>query len=101
MEALPNTIKNQILHKIDNIDALTGIGVVLNRDDYPDILRKPASEMCQAAGDYLVIDITTQSSVDTAKLAKEAGLAAINCSAAVVATLVTFGSAATSPFYRW
>ncbi|MGI9283437.1 MAG: hypothetical protein ACR2PX_27965 [Endozoicomonas sp.] len=98
MEALPSTIKNQILHKIDNIGALTGIGVVLNRDDYPEILRKPASQMCQAAGDYLVIDATTKSPVDMAKVSREAGLAAINCSAAVIATLVTFGSAATSPF---
>ncbi|WP_051786171.1 hypothetical protein [Endozoicomonas numazuensis] len=98
MNTLPNTTKNQILHKIDNIGALTGIGVVLNRDDFPEILRKPASEMCQAAGDYRVIDVTTKSSVDMTKVSREAGLAAINCSAMVVATLVTFGSAATSPF---
>ncbi|WP_062261101.1 hypothetical protein [Endozoicomonas arenosclerae] len=98
MEALPNPIKNQILHKIDAVGALTGIGVVLNRDDFPEILRKPASEMCQAAGDYLVIDATTKPSLDPAKIAKEASLAAINCSAAVIAALVTFGSAATAPF---
>ncbi|MGI9281052.1 MAG: hypothetical protein ACR2PX_15715 [Endozoicomonas sp.] len=98
MNTLPNTTKNQILHKIDNIGALTGIGVVLNRDDFPEILRKPASEMCQAAGDYLVIDVTAKPPVDMAKVSKEAGLAVINCSAAVIASLVTFGSAATSPF---
>ncbi|MGI9280528.1 MAG: hypothetical protein ACR2PX_13020 [Endozoicomonas sp.] len=98
MNTVPGTIKNQILHKIDNIGALTGIGVVLNRDDFPEILRKPASEMCQAAGDYLVIDVNTKPAIDMAKVSREAGLAAINCSAAVIATLVTFGSAATSPF---
>jgi hypothetical protein len=102
MDALPNTIKNQLLHKIDKVGGLTGIGVVLNRDDFPEVLRKPASGMCLAAGDYLVIDMQTKPSVEPKQVAREAGLAAINCSAMIVASLVTFGSAATSPLTgRW
>ncbi len=86
-----------ITYEIDKIPALTGIGIILNTNQGSSTIRENNS--CLAAGDYLVIDLDAEvaSQYDWGNIGQEAGLAAINCSAAVIAALVTFGSTAATP----
>jgi len=94
---IPLTKYQTIAYEIDKIPALTGIGIVLNTKQGSSVIRENNS--CLAAGDFIVIDLDAEvaSEYDWGNIGQEAGLAAINCSAAVIAALVTFGSAAATP----
>ena len=94
---IPSTKYQTIAFEVDKIPALTGIGIVLNTKQDSFLVRERSA--CLAAGDYLVIDLDADvaSEYDWQSIGQEAGLAAINCSATVIAALVTFGSAAATP----
>ena len=81
---IPLTKYQTIAYEIDKIPALTGIGIVLNTKQGSSVIRENNS--CLAAGDYIVIDLDSEVApkYDWGNIGQEAGLAAINCSAAVI-----------------
>lgn len=89
-------VRNHLLNRINSLQELSPLGVVLAIDDEAVVLRTPM----YVDGDehYLVVDAkTTKTQINTAEIASEAGLAAINCSAAAVAVLLMFGGGLAAP----
>ncbi|MBU8544389.1 MULTISPECIES: hypothetical protein [Roseomonadaceae] len=88
-----------LLADIDRIPNFRGLGVILVQDDKARMLRKPT--MCSVGADYILIELQSRpSSVPQAGgrgIFVEGGLAALNCTAAVFASLLTFGSATAAP----
>lgn len=99
MNTLPMSVKNGVLVAVDKA-GMVGMGVVVDVDGNSFKVREPSA--CFSGANYIVVTIETDKAkshdINYSKFATEAGLTAINCTAAVVAGLVTFGSGAASPF---
>jgi len=99
MTKLPISVKTSLLSYID-ASGLTSMGVVVDLNGVSEKLREPKA--CFQDADFVVIEIETKvthkNEINYNQVGSEAGLAAINCSAAVIAGLVTFGSAGAVPF---
>lgn len=90
-------MKQNIIRSVDSVARMRGLGIVVDLDGKTEIIRRDKFGFSQS--EYLVIVIQSSelnSGMDD--VYNEASLMAINCSAAVIAGLVTFGSAGFSPF---
>lgn len=89
-------IRQQCLQATNSVIELRPLGVVLAIDGNADVLRQPHT--APVDNHYIVIDVTTgKPEVSAREVAGEGAMAAINCSAAVVGGVVTFGTAAAAP----
>jgi hypothetical protein len=86
-----------VVSSIQKSPVTKGQGIIVSIDGDARIMQKAAT--IDGFAEYVVIDIQSRSpSFSEAGGYKELGLAAINCTAAVVAGLFTFSTAAASPF---
>jgi len=92
----PDEKINKAVKVVLNSPVSRGRGVILSIDNRSKQLKTPP-EMRDFA-EFVVIQISKKGSFEAAGGWKEAGLATINCTAAVIATLFTFGAASTTVF---
>ncbi|WP_133510572.1 hypothetical protein [Candidatus Thiosymbion oneisti] len=99
MTKLPESARKKLLAWIDS-SGLSTRGVVVDLNGTSIKLREPRA--CFQDADYVVVAIETEkvksAGINYKQVTGEAGLSLINCSAAVIAGVVTFGSTAASPF---
>ncbi|MBV1881907.1 MAG: hypothetical protein KUG82_09755 [Pseudomonadales bacterium] len=99
MATLPASAKSTILSSV-NKAVFPSMGVVVDVNGVSQIIREPSA--CFSDTNYIVVVVQVneekESSIDYTNMWDELGLAGINCTAAVVAGVVTFGSGAASPF---
>lgn len=89
-------IRQQCLQATNSVIELRPLGVVLAIDGNAEVLREPHT--APVDNPYIVIDVKTgKPEVSTREVAAEGAMAAVNCSAAVIAGVVTFGTAAAAP----
>lgn len=89
-------LRLQIRKLIDSISDLKHLGVVLAVDGQSEALRSPQG--AALSNQYIVVDLTTgKPEVNMREVAGEGIMAAINCSAAIVAAVVTIGVTSTVP----
>jgi len=97
MSDLTQEMKLNILKSVDSVKRTKGLGVLVDIDGKAEIIRHDKFGFQQS--EYLVVVIqSSDANLNMNDVYKEAGLMAINCSAAIIAGLVTFGSAGFSPF---
>lgn len=84
-----------ILQPIQRNPAFSCFGVVLSLDGEVHVLKKAPALPGHA--EYVVVEVSTDKYHPDVSVGKEAGLAAINCSAAVVAGVAVFGTAGAAP----
>jgi len=89
-------IRQRILQSANAVTELRPLGVVLAIDGNAEVLRKPQTAPVQ--NQYIVIDVKTGApEVSGREVMAEGAMTAINCTAAVVAAVVTLGSGAVTP----
>lgn len=89
-------VQNKILSAINSVRDLRPFGVVLSVDSEAKILRRPQAAPVQ--NHFVVVDvITTRRDISYKAVAGEGAMVALNCTAAAVAGVVTFGTAAAAP----
>ncbi len=90
-------IRQKILQSTNSVIELRPLGVVLAIDGSSEVLRKPHTAPIQ--NQYIVVDVKTgKPEVSGREVLAEGAMTAINCTAAVVAGIVTFGGGAGAPF---
>lgn len=83
-------IRQKILQSTNSVIELRPLGVVLAIDGSSEVLRKPHTAPVQ--NQYIVVDVKTgKPEVSGREVLAEGAMTAINCTAAVVAGIVTFG----------
>ncbi|MEW6205934.1 MAG: hypothetical protein AB1516_11485 [Pseudomonadota bacterium] len=95
-EVISPAIRQKVLQSSNSVIELRPLGVVLAVDGSAAVLREPHTAPVQ--NQYIVIDIKTgKPEVSGREVLAEGAMTAINCTAAVVAGFVTFGSGAVAP----
>ena len=89
-------IRQRILQSANSVVELRPLGVVLAIDGSSEVLRKPHPAPVQ--NQYIVLDVKTgKPEVSGLEVLAEGAMTAINCSAAVVAGIVTLGGGVVAP----
>lgn len=89
-------IRQKILQSTNSVVELRPLGVVLAIDGNSEVLRKPHTAPVQ--NQYIVVDVKTgKPEVSGREVLAEGAMTVINCSAATIAGVVTFGSGAVAP----
>ncbi|MAZ09039.1 MAG: hypothetical protein CMN90_05120 [Sutterellaceae bacterium] len=90
-------IRQKILQSTNSVVELRPLGVVLAIDGSAEVLREPHTASVQ--NQYIVVDVKTgKPEVSGREVLAEGAMTAINCTAAVVAGIVTLGGGAGAPF---
>ena len=90
-------IRQKILQSTNSVVELRPLGVVLAIDGNSEVLRKPHTAPVQ--NQYIVVDVKTgKPEVSGREVLAEGAMTAINCTAAVVAGVVTLGGGVGAPF---
>lgn len=89
-------LRQKVLQMVSGVDELRHLGVVLSVDGQSELISLPQGQ--STSRQYIVVDLkTNQPKINMREVAGEGIMAAINCSAAVVAGVVTLSSAAAAP----
>lgn len=89
-------LRQKVLTLTSGIDELRQLGLVLSVDGKSELLSQPQG--LAHAHQYVIIDIETgKPEINMREVSGEGILLAINCSAAIVAGVVTFGTVAAAP----
>lgn len=95
-DQLSPALRQRILTVIRGVPGAGHLGVVLAVDGQTEVLRR--SQGAPLHNQYVLVDLSTGQPESTIRqVAGEALMAGINCTAAVIAGVVTFGSAAAVP----
>lgn len=90
-------IRQRILQSANAVTELRPLGVVLAIDGVAEVLREPQTTPIQ--NQYIVVDVKIGApEISGREVMAEGAMAAINCSAAVVAGIVTLGGGVGAPF---
>lgn len=96
-EVISPAIRQKVLQSANSVIELRPLGVVLAVDGSAAVLREPHTAPVQ--NQYIVIDIKTgKPEVSGREVLAEGAMTAINCTAAVVAGVVTLGGGVGAPF---
>lgn len=96
-EVISPAIRQKVLQSANSVIELRPLGVVLAVDGSAAVLREPHAAPVQ--NQYIVIDVKTgKPEISGREVLAEGAMTAINCTAAVVAGIVTLGGGAVAPF---
>ena len=94
--AITPPLRQKVLQSINSIVELRPLGIVLAVDGHAEVLRRPHAE--PVGNQFIVVDVKTGTpEVSAREELAEGSMAAINCTAAVVATVVTLGGGIVAP----
>ncbi len=92
--------QNALAAAVDGVPNFRGLGIIVITGERAILVREPL--VCTASANFIVVELIGDAKPPIEPhgrgIVTEGALAAVNCTAAVVAGLVTFGSAGASPF---
>lgn len=96
-EVISPAIRQKVLQSANSVIELRPLGVVLAIDGGAEVLREP--HVAPVQNQYIVVDVKTGApEVSGREVLAEGAMTAINCSAAVIAGVVTLGGGVGAPF---